>query len=106
MKVKYQKRDIFERIIEMRHNDIQDKLRELFNESESGLEFEEKVRNFFQDLYCRELGYFFEWLDAQWLSDCLNKGYHVERRDERSIQTLLGVVTYKRRLYRDKKKAL
>lgn len=104
MKVKYQKRDIFERIIEMRHNDIQDKLRELFNESESGLEFEEKVRNFFQDLYCRELGYFFEWLDAQWLSDCLNKGYHVERRDERSIQTLLGVVTYKRRLYRDKKK--
>lgn len=105
-KSKVPREDIFERIVKMRHNDIQDKLRKIFNESESGLEFEEKANNFFRDFYCRELGYFFEWLDSQYLNDCLNQGNRVERRDERSIQTLLGTVTYKRRLYRDRRKKM
>lgn len=86
------------------NRNIQAELQILFDQSKNGLEFENSVREYLNQVCCQELATFYEKLDQKLLEEYLSEGCCVERRDFRSIQTIYGVVTYKRRRYLDRNK--
>ena len=62
------------------------------------IESEEKIRYYFEQLQCQAVGKAWERIDEELYKTYQEKGWKSERRDERTIQTSYGAVTFKRRL--------
>ena len=71
---------------------------EIIKGAKNSIESEEGIRHYFEDLACKAVGKAWEQIDAELARNYKAKGWRTERRDERTIQTSYGAVTFKRRL--------
>ena len=58
----------------------------------------EALKKFFEKVICYAIGEALARIDDELFKQYVDTGWRVERRDERTVQTSLGVVTYMRRL--------
>lgn len=73
---------------------------EALDHRQNTLELEYAIFHLIMSFACAIIGVLFEYIDEQFYESVKGQGYQVERRDERTINFLFGMVTFKRRRIR------
>ena len=88
-----------EKLTEINNRFINNAL-EALDHSQNTLELEYTIFHLIMGFACAIMGVLFEYMDEQFYKSVKGQGYQVERRDERTINFLFGMVTFKRRRIR------
>ena len=70
---------------------------EILKDAEDSISWEERMRSYFAEYICNALGTAMERLDDEIVENWKQEGWHVERRDKRTILTSFGQMTFLRR---------